>query len=294
LPIAGSLLELFSPLMPTPDRKLTRRRFLSNSAALAAGAAVASRLPTPLRAGNARTPAAEFVANWKQSPDRVWLGPEFWSNPLQDWRIANGRIECTNAAGDRNVHLLVRSLADQDGDFAISVRVARPDGSALGKATGSVGFRIGIRGPLPDYRSGLIYGRGLDAGLTSEGGLFIGAIGEAKAGTVKLDAAEVQLQLTGTPAAGGYTLKLTASNAQGAELGSVLETVPRERLVGGIALVNNFAPAGPAAPRVAARRAGSACSRLPTGASVAANSTRIRIARLGRCCFPNTPSAPAC
>ena len=43
-----------------------------------------------------------------------WLGEEYWANPLQDWRIAHGRIECTNAALDRNVHLLTRQLGEGD------------------------------------------------------------------------------------------------------------------------------------------------------------------------------------
>ena len=231
--------------MSKPSPKLTRRHFLSNSAALAAGAAVATQLPRLEAADAAR--AGEFAANWNRCPDRVWIGPEFWSNPLQDWRVANGRIECTHAAGDRNVHLLTRSLGEKDGDFSVSVRIGRPDGSAVGKGAGSFGFRIGVRGPLPDYRSGLIYGRGVDAGMTAEGGLFIGAIADAKAGTAKLDGTEVRLTLTGTPAGSGYTLKLVAADAQGREAGSVSQTIPRDRLTGGLALVNNFAAAAPGA-----------------------------------------------
>ena len=222
--------------MPSPTRKLTRRRFLSNSAALAAGAAVATKLPPIASAAD----TAEWASNWSNCPDRVWLGPDFWSNPLQDWRIANGRIECTNAAVDRNVHLLTRALGDKEGAFATSVRIGRADGSALGRGQGSVGFRLGVRGPLPDYRNALIFGRGLDAGLTSDGGLFIGASAEAKAGTAKLDATEAVLRLTGTPAGDSYALTLSVADKSGRELGSVTKTMPRERCSGGLVLVNNF------------------------------------------------------
>ena len=231
--------------MPTSDRKLTRRGFLSNSAALAAGAAVAAKLPPNL--SGAVASGTDYASNWKQCPDRVWLGQDFWSNPLQDWRIAKGRIECTNAAGDRNVHLLVRSLAEKDGDFALSVRIARPDGSAVGRGAGSAGFRIGVRGPLPDFRSGLIYGRGLDAGVLANGGVFIGNASEAKAGAVKLDAKEVELRLTGSKRGDGYALQLVVADAQGRELGSVSHNVPRDRVHGGIALVNNFGAPTPGA-----------------------------------------------
>ncbi len=241
--------------MATPRRALSRRRFLQNSATLAAGAAVATQLPPRAAAAEPARPT-DFASNWKTCPDRVWLGPDYWSNPLQDWRIAGGRIECTHAAADRNVHLLVRSLAERDGDFTVAVDLARPDGSVLGKGAGSAGFRIGIRGQLPDHRNALLFGRGLDAGLTAEGGLFIGAVGEAKPGAVKLDAPELRLSLTGKPTAEGYALTLSAADKQGRPLGHITKTLPRDRCVGGLALVNNFGAAAAAGGGGKAGKAG--------------------------------------
>ena len=88
--------------------RLTRRRFIAGSASLAATSVVA-----PLVRGNLLQSGAEFHSRWDACHDRVWLGPEYWANPLQDWRIAGGRIECTNAAPDRNVHVLTRQLGDR-------------------------------------------------------------------------------------------------------------------------------------------------------------------------------------
>jgi alkaline phosphatase D len=130
---------------------------------------------------------------------------------LQDWCLAGGRLECVHAAADRNVHLLVRTLGAGSGGFDLKVRVGRVDGSTLA-GPGSVGFRIGIRGPLPDFRNALAFGQGLDAGLTAEGGLFIGAVGEATPGAIKLDLAEAQLRLTGRPESDGYALTLSVSD----------------------------------------------------------------------------------
>lgn len=229
--------------MSTHPQTFTRRTFLTNSAALAAGAAVASRL-SPLVTAAEGQPAAEFVSNWKNCPDRVWLGPEFWSNPLQDWQVKNGRIECTHAAVDRNVHVLVRALGEQDGGFDLRVQVGRVDGSALNQGQGSVGFRIGARGPLTDFRNALIFGRGLDAGLTSTGGLFIGTITDARAGAVTIDVPEAELRLAGTRDGDAYRLTLTVSDKQRRTLGSLTKSVPRDRCVGNLVLVNNFGAAG--------------------------------------------------
>ncbi|MFQ5720930.1 MAG: hypothetical protein ACE5GI_00365, partial [Candidatus Aminicenantales bacterium] len=44
---------------------------------------------------------------------RPWAGPEFWANRLQDWRVANGRLEYTQSSPEkpvRTVHILTRSL----------------------------------------------------------------------------------------------------------------------------------------------------------------------------------------
>src|SRR5688572_6153253 len=95
--------------------RLTRRRFIAGTASLAASSVVAPLLP-----GEVLQPAAEFRSRWDSSPDRVWLGPEYWANPLQDWQLANGRIECTNPARDRNVHVLTRQLGERHGTLDMS------------------------------------------------------------------------------------------------------------------------------------------------------------------------------
>src|SRR5262245_61453343 len=108
------------------NERKTRRGFLRETTA--AGLVVAS--------GNACDAAAvspppPLTFNWTGIPDRVWLGPEFWANPLQDWRVAGGRIECVNAAPDRHVHLLTCELGDDRGDLTMSVRVGRMGGGRL-------------------------------------------------------------------------------------------------------------------------------------------------------------------
>ena len=34
--------------------------------------------------------AAPVIGRWKKTNDRVWLGEEFWANPMEDWRIIDG------------------------------------------------------------------------------------------------------------------------------------------------------------------------------------------------------------
>jgi len=125
-------------------------------------------------AAAARAAEAEaFTSAWPEKVTRVWVGREFWANPMQDWRIAGGRLECTRSGGDRNVHLLTRQLGEAKGDLAMRVRLGAIDNAA--KLTpGWVGFRVGIIGDWKEYRDSLRRGKGLDAGLTTDGRLFIG------------------------------------------------------------------------------------------------------------------------
>src|SRR5690349_9785792 len=80
--------------------------------------------------------------------ERPWIGPEYWANPLQDWRLRNGRIECFVAGGDRNVFLLTREVTDQPGSLSMRVKLGRLEEDAGPLDKGFAGFRIGIRGRL--------------------------------------------------------------------------------------------------------------------------------------------------
>src|SRR4051812_45515014 len=142
-------------------KKRSRREFLQDTAVATAVAVVAATQSSAVAAAGGK----EFASHWSKSPDRVWLGAEHWANPLQDWRLAAGRIECINAAGNRNVHLLTRQLGEQPGDLTMSVRIGRVGDEKVSEGKGSAGFRIGVMGPLRDYRNSLIYGQGLDAGF---------------------------------------------------------------------------------------------------------------------------------
>ena len=242
----------------------TRRQFIADSATVAAGAL----LTGSTRAAEQET-APEFRTSTANDLDRIWLGQELWANPMQDWRIKDGRIECVNAAPGRNVHVLTRELADQEGDLRMSVRIGRLDGSAIGGGKGSAGFRVGILGTLGaipelrDVRNNLAFSGGFDAGITATGALFFGDVKKAEAG--KLDfksVSEVDLELSAKPEGKAYTLTLRAKDAKtGKALGEAKrEGFPAALLIGNLALVANFGVSqGPGAKKGnAAKAAGEA------------------------------------
>ena len=97
--------------------------------------------------------AQEFRSAWPEDITRVWVGPEYWANRLQDWRISHGRLECMEGRAEkpmRTVHLLTRRLNDRTGEFSMSVHIGLIEGIADESPTAAAGFLIGAGSEL-DY-----------------------------------------------------------------------------------------------------------------------------------------------
>src|SRR5687768_17418472 len=70
-------------------------------------------------------PAGEDTLSLLQTGvTRQWLGPNLWGNRLQDWQLADGRVECISEVKGpdlRTVSILTRELVE--GAFACSLKV---------------------------------------------------------------------------------------------------------------------------------------------------------------------------
>ncbi len=175
------------------------------------------------------------TVSWKRTHDRVWLGGEIWANPMEDWRVVDGAAECQTTGGDRNLHLITHQVTDATGSIAMSVVVRQVE---VGKQGDSVGFRIGIRSDLNEYRSNCFASGGINAGIISEEMI----LGRQRAPINADLSTDVKLSLFGRPNDGGYQLTLTAQDATGKELGKLTQMVASEAILGNVALVNNFDP----------------------------------------------------
>ncbi len=218
--------------------RINRRVFLKKAGGTALGA-TALHMARPAL-GAVADSRISFASAWPHDASRPWPGPEYWPNPLQDWRVRDGRLECFSAGGDRNVALLTRDVAKRRGDLWLSVRFGRID-DALPER-GFVGLRVGIKSPMNDYRATAIYGRGMNVGVNADGRLFIGSL-EVSAPKVDL-ANEIFLQLHASPSADGYKVSLRATGSGGQAV-EIARDVPDEWLTGGLALVSSSGPMEP-------------------------------------------------
>ena len=181
--------------------------------------------------------AGEHKSSWYNTHDRVFLGGDYWANPMEDWRVVDGAAEVTTGGGYRNIQLITHELKNTKGSFQMWVRIKQVE--AAKKDTGT-GFGIGIQADIDDHRAAAFAPIGIGAGVV-DGQLKLGKQMKKLAGG---HPTEYLLKLTGKPDGDRYALTLSAENPKsGNQLGSISAKVQTKDVIGNIALVNNFNPA---------------------------------------------------
>lgn len=103
--------------------------------------------------------------------DRRWISPVHWANPLQDWRVTDGRIERDRGDQTADIHHLTKEVTEGEGRFEISVRVGGVVGAD--SATSAAGIKFIRDNRLDDYRHRVFVGDGdiqtLEIGLREDG-----------------------------------------------------------------------------------------------------------------------------
>ena len=176
--------------------------------------------------------AEQFKTGFTEGADRYFVAPEIWTNPMEAWKVRNGRLEVHLPKSNINAHVLTHQIKKGDGGFQTSVTV----GSATGNVK-SAGFKIGIKSQLGDYRSALLFGRGINAGINNKGQLFIAnkADGNVSGSPIKLELSVIEKN-------GKSQITLIASS-KGKQVAALKSTAGA--LSGNVALVSNFGKTKP-------------------------------------------------
>lgn len=177
-------------------------------------------------------PRNKNASAWDLYPNRVWLGGDFWANPMEDWRIIDGGAECQSLAAGRNIHWITKRCAEPLKGFTTSVEIRQLEQEG---ADGGAGFRIGARSDVDEYRSNSFAINGIEAGLR-DGQLFIQKTSQG----VEIDAGiATELKLTVSGDKNSAALTLVAAQGDSV-VGSVSAKVPAEQLLGNICIADGF------------------------------------------------------
>ncbi len=118
-----------------------------------------------------RKEAIKYSNNFDILPDRVWAGEDFWTIPLEDWQINEGRLECTGNSSNMRTNLITYPIKPGNGTFALNVTCGMLH---KGDQEGTVGFSIGVKDDEdPDVKAACYFGKGLNLGVRTNGVLFI-------------------------------------------------------------------------------------------------------------------------
>ncbi len=182
-----------------------------------------------------KTTSVDFMSDWHRWPDMKWLGPEYWSNPLQDWELIDGKATCVNAVNNRNFHLLTIQKNEDLLAFETRVHLEFHKSATLKCA----GLRLGAKGPFPDHRSAAVFGNGLDIGLNENMDLVVGeeTIPTQIDNTIK----GLVLNVSARPDDDSFNLEIQILDLEGKKIAEYLKTkIKPEILTGNFALVSDF------------------------------------------------------
>ncbi len=157
------------------------------------------------------TQKTEFSANFDNTNDRIWVGKDFWSIPMEDWKVENGRLHCVGIVPQSRVNLLTQVLSPDAGEFEASVKINLTD---EGNIPGSAGLLVGLHDEEDsDVRALCYFGKGAQAGVSLQGFAFLND--ERADLPENFDFSEVQITVSGNN--NNLKMEVTDQNGNGPE-----------------------------------------------------------------------------
>lgn len=186
-----------------------------------------------------------FRSNFTTNETRTWIGAEYWSNPMQDWQVTNGELQCLTSSKNRNVHLLTQKLDTAAGNLKMKINLKLLNIEAATKSVNWVGFSIGSKGEFQDYRDDAIFGKGLPVGITTNGNLFIEEFPEENIKNDKIQEIlqqGVDLQLDIQYIESGYQINASVLDPESKEILLELSknSIVPEKMNGDLVLVSHY------------------------------------------------------
>ncbi len=192
---------------------------------------------------------AQNLAVLKKDVTRVWIGPEYMTNPLMNWRLNQGRIENTHGGWVNEVHALTHQLKTGDGQIKMSVRLGRLAPQKQSAEIAFAGFKVGTMGHRNHYLSNVLHDlqngfatvlkkdSPIAIGITSDGKLRIGSKYSDRKITVA-DFEDLKLELEINYVENEAKILLTVKNSK-KKIAALETELQRSRLYGNVALASH-------------------------------------------------------
>ena len=180
---------------------------------------------------------AEFFTDFNLDADRHFIGEEFWSNPMEAWKLKNGRVEAVYSPKKftgLNLYLLTYSIEEGKGGFSASADFGMLKGADFVQ---DAGFKFGLTGGVEGYRSAVLQPhKGIVAGINTNGQLFIGDQSSTEVLKEKSLTMKLKVRDEGD-------VMITAFSGD-KKLASFSRKVKPAQIVGGLALITNHEKPG--------------------------------------------------
>lgn len=181
-----------------------------------------------------------------QGVTRTWIGPEYWTNPLMNWQLSNGRLESTHGGWSNELHSLTHQLKNGDGSFQAEVTLGRMDRPNITSDQEIfAGFTLATLGHVNDYRSNILHEltggfseelqqeSPVRVGITNQGRLRIDSLFSEKVFSLEeLDG--LRLKVAATSSGDTLNLTLSAETVDG-KTHELAADLPRGSFMGNIA-----------------------------------------------------------
>jgi alkaline phosphatase D len=181
-----------------------------------------------------------YQSSWKDLPNMTWTGEELWAQRLQDWEIYDGELVCSFPGPNRTVNLLSHQLSARRLSFQSTVHIRFGKGMTATKGN-FAGLKLGVQGTFGDYRSAIFTGTGLNAGINTDGSIFVGdTVSNQRISQEDLQRG-VTLKISAEPSTHDYSVSIQIISLAGSTL--VALTAPGtadQQLIGNIALVSHL------------------------------------------------------
>lgn len=173
--------------------------------------------------------------DFNKIPDRIWAGEDFWTVPLEDWCVKNGRIDCNSPVQNATFSVLSYTMTEKEAPFFISVEMGL---NSKGDTDGSSGLTIGVEAlEEKDIRSAVYFGKGLNIGVNTAGYSFLGQ--QITELPKNFDFSKFKIELSGKSASGGSLLQMNLFDSNGT-LVAALSHTPEKPIIGIVQLINNI------------------------------------------------------